>query len=58
MMPYCKIGQKVVRGQLISSVRVICISPPNDNIVQPQRVEISLNGVNWVDTGFFFSYYV
>jgi len=58
MMPYCKIGSKVVRGQLISTVRIVCKTPPNDNIVQQQAIYVSLNGVNWVDTGFFFSYYV
>ena len=58
MMPYCKIGQKVVRGQFISTVRIVCKTPPNDNIVQQQPIYVSLNGVNWVDTGFFFSYYV
>lgn len=58
MMPFCKIGQKVVRGQFISTVRVLCKTPPNENIVQQQPIYVSLNGVNWVDTGFFFSYYV
>jgi IPT/TIG domain len=58
LMPYCKIGQKVVRGQFISSVRIVCVTPPNDNIIQQQPVYVSLNGINWVDTGFFFSYYV
>lgn len=58
MMPYCKIGQKAVRGEFISTVRIVCKTPPNDNIVQPQPIYVSLNGVNWVNTGFFFSYYV
>lgn len=58
MMPYCKIGQKVVRGEFVSTVRIVCKTPPNDNIVQPQPIYVSLNGINWVNTGFFFSYYV
>jgi hypothetical protein len=58
MMPYCKIGSKIVRGQFISTVRMVCRTPPNDNIVQQQPIAVSLNGVNWVDTGFYFSYYV
>ena len=58
LMPYCKIGSKVVRGQYISTVRIVCKTPPNDNIVSPQTIYVSLNAVNWVDTGFVFSYYM
>ena len=58
LIPYCKIGPKVVRAQFISTVRIVCITPPNDDIVAPQKIYVSLNGANWVDTGFYFSYYV
>lgn len=58
MMPYCKIGSKIVRGQFISTVRIVCKTPPNDNILSAQPIYVSLNGVNWSDTGFVFSYYM
>lgn len=57
LVPHCKIGDKIIRGSFHSTVRIICITPPNDNIINPLPVKISLNGINWVDTGFTFSYY-
>lgn len=58
MIPFCKIGDKVSRAEFISTVRIVCYSPPNDNIAAALPVLVSLNGVDFVDTGFFFSYYV
>ena len=57
VIPYCMIGDKVVRATYFSTVRIVCYSPPNDNVVAAMPVKVSLNGVNWVDSGFFFSYY-
>jgi len=57
VIPYCKIGDKVTRATFFSTVRVVCYSPPNDNISAALPVKVSLNGVDWVDTGFTFSYY-
>ena len=57
VIPYCAIGDKIVRAQFISTVRIVCYSPPNDNLSLPLPVKVSLNGVDFVDTGFFFSYY-
>ena len=32
VIPYCKIGDKRVRAEFISTVRIVCRSPPNDFI--------------------------
>lgn len=58
VIPYCMIGEKVVRAKFHSTVRIICYSPPNDNINLALPVKVSLNGVDFVDSGFFFSYYI
>ena len=57
LIPHCKIGEKVVRASFHSTVRIICTTPPNDYIYAPLPVKVSLNGVDWVDTGFTYSYY-
>ena len=57
VIPYCMIGDKIIRAQFVSTVRIVCYSPPNDNIIAALPVKVSLNGVDFVDSGFFFSYY-
>jgi len=57
VIPYCMIGDKVTRAQFVSTVRIVCYSPPNDNMAVAMPVKVSLNGVDFVDSGFFFSYY-
>ena len=57
MFPYCKIGSMIVRASFSSTVRIVCYSPPSDYIVAPLPIKVSLNGVDWHDTGFTFSYY-
>jgi len=57
VVPYCSIGDKIVRAQYFSTVRIVCYSPPNDNLAASLPVKVSLNGVDFDDTGFFFSYY-
>ena len=52
------IGDKIVRATFWSTVRIVCYSPPNDNLAMALPVKVSLNGVDFTDTGFFFSYYV
>ena len=32
IVPHCKIGPKVVRAKFFSTVRIVCMSPPNDDI--------------------------
>ena len=57
VIPYCMIGDKVTRAQFVSTVRIVCFSPPNDNVLAALPVKVSLNGVDFVDSGFLFSYY-
>lgn len=57
LVPMCKIGDKIVRAQFISTVRIVCDAPPNSDINQAFKISVSLNGVNWVDTGKKFSYF-
>ena len=57
MIPSCKIGDKLVRATFVSTVRIVCQTPPSDNTVTPVPIKVSLNAVDWVDTGAFFSYY-
>jgi hypothetical protein len=58
MIPQCRIGDKIVRATFHSTVRIVCVSPPNTDIYKPLPVHVTLNGVDWVDTGFTFSYYI
>lgn len=32
VIPHCKIGDKIVRAQFVSTVRIVCMTPPNDDI--------------------------
>lgn len=57
VVPHCKLGDKVQRATYWSTVRIVCVSPPNDNINQLLDVEVSLNGVDFVNSGFKFRYY-
>lgn len=59
VVPHCRFGNKIVRAQFDSTVRIVCVAPP-----QPQYEEdsdtsfwVSLNGVDFIDTGIKFSYY-
>jgi len=57
VIPYIKVGNKVSRCEFESTVRLICRTPPNSDTNQKYPVAISLNGVDFVDTGLFFNYY-
>ena len=46
-----------MRAYFDSTVRIVCTSPPNDNINVPISFEVSLNGVDWTTSGFTYSYY-
>ena len=52
------IGDKIIRGRFYSTVRIVCYSPPSDVLGVSLPVKVSLNGVDFVDSGFTFSYYV
>jgi len=34
LVPHCKIGDKVVRAQFVSTVRIVCRAPPSDDIFE------------------------
>jgi hypothetical protein len=57
VIPYCKIGDKLIRGTFQSTVRIICNTPPSDNTYQQLPIKVSLNGVDFVDTDFTYNYY-
>ena len=57
VFPFCKIGSHVIRGQFIQTNRIICKTPPSEDTGQPSAVQVSLNGVDFKDSGFAFSYY-
>jgi IPT/TIG domain len=57
VVPHCKIGDKVTRAAFWSTVRIVCTAPPNDNINGLLKISVSLNGVDFVDSGFKFHYY-
>jgi len=31
LVPHCKIGDKIVRATFVSTVRIVCTTPPNTN---------------------------
>jgi hypothetical protein len=57
IVPHCKIGDKVTRAKFWSTVRIVCVSAPNEDINQLYPISVSLNGVDFVDTGVKFRYY-
>lgn len=58
LFPFCRIGGNVIRAKFIQTTRIQCNSPGRkESVAEAQRVEVSLNGEDWVDTGFEFSYY-
>lgn len=56
-MPFCKFGNKVVRGIFVQTVRIVCRAPSSDNIESAVPLYVSLNGVDFVKTNFTYSYY-
>jgi len=51
VVPHCKFGDKIVRADFDSTVRLVCHAPPNDKTGIPLSFEVSLNGVDWSTTG-------
>jgi len=58
IVPHCKIGNKISRAQFHSTVRIVCLSPPNELVDMALPVYVSLNGFDYVDTGFKFEYQI
>lgn len=58
VFPFCKIGDHISRGKFIQTTRIQCTSPPMPGGgATDLPVQVSLNGVDWVDSDFTFNYY-
>mmetsp|Transcript_34677 Transcript_34677/g.53140 ORF Transcript_34677/g.53140 Transcript_34677/m.53140 type:complete len:436 (+) Transcript_34677:3222-4529(+) len=57
VFPFCKIGNKVIRAKYVTSNRIICKTPASEDTGSPSAISVSLNGQDFHDTGFTFSYY-
>ena len=57
VVPHCKFGDKIVRAEFDSTVRIVCTAPADDRIDVPLSFEVSLNGVDWSNSGFTYSYF-
>ncbi len=57
VVPHCKFGNKIVRATFDSTVRIVCFAPPGEELGVLYPFEVSLNGVDWTDSGMKFSYY-
>jgi hypothetical protein len=55
--PFCKIGDSIIRARYVQSNRILCKTPATTDLGAAAPVSVSLNGVDWVETGFSFSYY-
>jgi enterochelin esterase-like enzyme len=52
IVPHCKIGGKITRAQFFSTVRIVCLTPPGTVLYENLPIFVSLNGFDFVDTGF------
>lgn len=57
VVPHCKFGDRIVRAQFDSTVRIVCKAPPGEELGVMLPFEVSLNGVDWSNTGMQFFYY-
>lgn len=57
VVPHCKFGDKIVRAHFDSTVRIVCSAPPGSELGVVYPFEVSLNGVDWSNSGFTFTYY-
>jgi len=55
--PFCKIGNHIIRAEFVQTNRILCKTPPSEDTGAPSQVYVSLNGEDFHDTGFTFSYY-
>jgi len=54
--PFCKFGDVVVRGRFLWTTKIQCTSPQTE-VSNEVKISVSLNAVDWVDTGHDFGYY-
>ena len=45
VVPHCKFGDKIVRAQFDSTVRITCSAPPGEQLGAVYPFEVSMNGV-------------
>jgi len=57
IVPHCRFGDQIVKAYFDSTVRIVCESPPNSFVGVAIPFEVSLNGFDWTDAGFTFSYF-
>jgi len=57
VVPHCKFGDKIVRAEFESNVRIVCTAPADDRIDLPLSFEVSLNAADWSNSGFTYSYF-
>jgi len=57
VVPHCRFGDKIVRAVFESTVRIICTAPPGTELGVALPFEVSMNGVDFVNSGFTFTYY-
>lgn len=55
--PYCKFGDKIVEGKFISTVRIKCKAPGSDKVNVKVPFEVSLNKMDFTESGIEFIYY-
>lgn len=57
VVPHCKFGDKIVKGNFDSSVRIVCVSPPGLAVGVDLPFSVSLNGHDWTESTISYSYY-
>jgi hypothetical protein len=57
VVPHCRFGDKIVRAIFDSTVRIVCSAPPSTEIGIELAFDVSLNGVDFTNSGFKFTYY-
>jgi len=57
VVPHCKFGDLIVKGEFDSTVRFVCRSPPSLTVGKALPFEVSLNGHDWTSTNQSYSYY-
>jgi len=57
VFPFCRIGGLLGKAKFFSTTKIVCISPKSTIINETMRIEVSLNGVDFINTRYLFSYY-
>lgn len=57
VMPYAKFGDKIIKCECDSTVRIVCRTPPSKNTDTEMAVSVSLNGVDFTEDSFYYHYY-